>query len=206
MLLQRVESISVSLNMNADFTGLRKSISRLQARSAALDAEKVEAERKFRELLDKLPGRRAHGAEHEHKQCAHGHLPGWLKRVLRKIFRHGLPEPIRRFIEAAQRVQRANAKLVAFERGFISEEGIKDREWYKHLAVAPGKWLGACPLPFASPEHGGKLTFGGLTGYGATTLPSITEALTFEKNVTLAELEAARVSALLDKLSETIKV
>ena len=43
MLLQRVESISVSLNMNADFTGLRKSISRLQARSAALDAEKVEA-------------------------------------------------------------------------------------------------------------------------------------------------------------------
>ena len=45
-----------------------------------------------------------------------------------------------------------------------------------------------------------------IAGYGATTLPSITEALTFERNATLAEQEAARVAALLDKLSETIKV
>ena len=44
------------------------------------------------------------------------------------------------------------------------------------------------------------------SGYGATTLPSITEALTFDKNATLAEAEASRVSAILDKLSETIKV
>lgn len=41
-----------------------------------------------------------------------------------------------------KRVQVANHKLIAFERGFISKEGIKDREWYKHLGVAPGKWLG----------------------------------------------------------------
>lgn len=54
----------------------------------------------------------------------------------------GLPFPIRRFIKAAKRVARANQKLIAFERGFISKEGIKDREWYKHLGVAPGKWLG----------------------------------------------------------------
>ena len=50
--------------------------------------------------------------------------------------------PIRRFIQAAKRVSRANKKLIGFERGFISEEGIKEREWYKHLGVAPGKWLG----------------------------------------------------------------
>ena len=43
-------------------------------------------------------------------------------------------------------------------------------------------------------------------GYGATTFPSITEALTFERNATLAEEEASRVSALLDKLAETIAV
>jgi len=54
----------------------------------------------------------------------------------------GLPFPIRRFIKAAKRVARANQKLISFERGFISKEGIKDREWYKHLCVAPGKWLG----------------------------------------------------------------
>ncbi len=50
-------------------------------------------------------------------------------------------------MEAAKRVQAVNKKLVAFERGFISEEGIKDREWYRHLGVAPGKWLGACRFP-----------------------------------------------------------
>lgn len=50
--------------------------------------------------------------------------------------------PIRRFIKAAKRVSRANKKLIAFERGFISETGLKDREWYRHLGVAPGKWLG----------------------------------------------------------------
>ncbi len=43
-------------------------------------------------------------------------------------------------------------------------------------------------------------------GYGATTLPSITEALTFDGNATLAELEASRVEALLDRLAEAIKV
>lgn len=55
---------------------------------------------------------------------------------------HGLPFPIRKFIKAAKRVAKANKKLIAFERGFISEGGIKEREWYKHLGVAPGKWLG----------------------------------------------------------------
>jgi N-acetylated-alpha-linked acidic dipeptidase len=49
---------------------------------------------------------------------------------------------IREFIRAVKRVRAVNQKLVAFERGFISKDGIKDREWYKHLGVAPGKWLG----------------------------------------------------------------
>ena len=158
----------------ADFSGLRKSIQGVQAASKALDEEKDEAERKFRELLDKLPHRRrhavhahphahpdrsehGHGHEHGEDRPRHVHLrghcgqrrfsslPEWLRRILERIFGHGKPPgPIRKFIEAAKRVQRANARLVAFERGFISEEGIKDREWYKHLGVAPGKWLGTC--------------------------------------------------------------
>ncbi|KAG5639289.1 hypothetical protein H0H81_004950, partial [Sphagnurus paluster] len=49
---------------------------------------------------------------------------------------------IKQLIKAAKRVVQANKKIIAFERGFISQEGIKDREWYKHLGVAPGKWLG----------------------------------------------------------------
>ena len=94
-----------------------------------------------------------------------------------------LPFPIRRFIKAAQRVGRANKKLIAFERGFISKEGIKEREWYKHLGVAPGKWL----------------------GYGATTFPALTEAVVYEKNVEAINEEAGRLRTLLEALSEKIK-
>lgn len=61
--------------------------------------------------------------------------------------RHGKPDKLlRAFIRAAQRIRKANQKLIGFERGFIDEAGIKDREWYRHLGVAPGKWLGALPL------------------------------------------------------------
>lgn len=61
------------------------------------------------------------------------HLPGDAK-LLREI------------IKAVKRVRTVNAKLASFERGFISKEGINDREWYKHLGVAPGKWLGMSHL------------------------------------------------------------
>jgi N-acetylated-alpha-linked acidic dipeptidase len=104
----------------------------------------------------------------------------------------------RKFINAAKRVRRANQKLVAFERGFISDEGIRNREWYKHLGVAPGLWLGQSPLPIRGPL----CTHGFLCiGYGATTFPGLTEALTFDKNATLVQNEASRLTDLLQKLS-----
>ncbi|KAL6305814.1 hypothetical protein BKA93DRAFT_824614 [Sparassis latifolia] len=177
--LAEVENIATSLAVSPDFSGLKHSISALQTASKALDLEKADAEKKLRELLDKLVHRRA---------CS-GHAStglGWLKKILHKIRRliHRHRSPIHAIHAAALRVQRANAKLVAFEQGFIDEEGIKDREWYRHLGVAPGKWL----------------------GYGATTLPAVSEALTIDHNATLAELEASRLAGLLDKLSEKITV
>ncbi|KAI9056503.1 Zn-dependent exopeptidase [Trametes sanguinea] len=183
--LAKVEDIAASVDASPDFSGLRRSIRKLQNASHALDAEKEEAERKFRELLDKIPLWYLSVFDSEDPASnANSRLPEWLRRLLKVIYGNLPKGPVRKFIKAAKRVQRANAKLVAFERGFISEEGIEGREWYRHLGVAPGKWL----------------------GYGATTLPSVTEALTFEKNATLAEKEASRVAALLDKLAETIKV
>jgi N-acetylated-alpha-linked acidic dipeptidase len=38
-------------------------------------------------------------------------------------------------------------------------------------------------------------------GYGATTLPGLTEALTIEKNMTLVQHEASRLTDLLQRLS-----
>ena len=43
-------------------------------------------------------------------------------------------------------------------------------------------------------------------GYGATTLPAVTESITLDGDVNSAELEAERVAVLLDKLSENMKV
>ena len=93
------------------------------------------------------------------------------------------PSKWRKFFKAVARVKAANLKLATFERGFISEEGIKEREWYKHLGVAPGKWL----------------------GYGATTFPALTEAITIEKNKTLVEFEAGRLTKQILALAEKFR-
>ncbi|KAJ3508658.1 hypothetical protein NLJ89_g5631 [Agrocybe chaxingu] len=100
-----------------------------------------------------------------------------------KIDNLPLPFPIRRFIKAAKRVSATNKKLIAFERGFISEDGIYQREWYKHLGVAPGKWL----------------------GYGATTFPGLTEAIVYEKDLVLIRHEAQRLETLLSALATSIR-
>ena len=41
-------------------------------------------------------------------------------------------------------------------------------------------------------------------GYGATTLPSIYDALVWDRNATEAQFEVARVSAVFEKLAENI--
>ncbi|KAI0832592.1 Zn-dependent exopeptidase [Trametes gibbosa] len=118
-----------------------------------------------------------------------GRAPAWAKEQRgREEGEHGHGKkpsfPAKKFRKAAQRVRAVNQKLKAFERGFIHEEGIKDREWYRNLDIAPGKWL----------------------GYGATTFPALTEAFTIEKNATMAQYEAKRLQQLIEKLAHEIKV
>ena len=93
---------------------------------------------KFKPRIGRLPGwvreqgERTGGYHGSHRHAGHrqGHGHG----------RHGRKEVIR----AAKHVRDVNKRLSKFEQGFISEDGIKDREWYRHLGVAPGKWLGMC--------------------------------------------------------------
>ena len=75
-----------------------------------------------------------------------GRFPAWLEEQKQAHSCHLKKESYdgKKLHKAIKRVRDVNKKLVAFEKGLISEEGIKDREWYKHLGVAPGKWLGAC--------------------------------------------------------------
>lgn len=77
--------------------------------------------------------------------CPHNRGPPYAH--LDASFPHPkLPLPplkeLKEFREAVKRVREVNQKLIAFERGLISEDGIPQREWYKHLGVAPGRWLG----------------------------------------------------------------
>lgn len=84
---------------------------------------------------------------------------------------------------AAVRVRRVNKLLSGFESGFISSDGIKGREWYKHLGVAPGKWL----------------------GYDATSFPGMTEAID-EKDAKRARIEMNRLVKLVAGLAKELKV
>ena len=44
-----------------------------------------------------------------------------------------------------------------------------------------------------------------LIGYGATTLPALTEAILYEQNATLVEYEVTRLTTLLTQLAQSIE-
>lgn len=216
--LEDVESIAASASFDVDFSSLRQELHHLKKSSTALDEEKEEAEANLKRIIRKIVRRRlinrkvrkawcklrkaigkpCHKKLESHRKegpsfTTHngqvvkprvGRFPVWLEeqRAQRGCQLKDRPFP-KKLHKAIKRVRQVNKKLVAFERGLISEEGIKDREWYKHLGVAPGKWL----------------------GYGATTLPALTESFTIDHNATLAEHEVKRLKKLIKGLAKEIK-
>jgi N-acetylated-alpha-linked acidic dipeptidase len=191
--LDNVASIAVAGSYDVDLSPLRGSLHALQSASLALDSAKTKAEHKLRKILKRLKKRHAICRKIRHKihKASCKLMKVFGKDKCESKDKHGDMErershgrPSRRLLKAIQRVQAVNKRLIAFERGFISKDGIKDREWYKHLGVAPGKW----------------------SGYGATTFPGITEALTMDKNATAATYEAGRLKVLIDNLVETIRM
>lgn len=191
--LDKVVSIAVAGSYDVDLSPLRKSLHALQSASLELDSAKAKAERRLRKILKRLKKR--HTICHKIRRKIH-EASCKFKKVFGKYKcepkdkhedterEHSRRQPSKHLLKAIQRVQAVNKRLIAFERSFISKDGIKDREWYKHLGVAPGKWL----------------------GYGATTFPGITEALTMDKNATTAAYEAGRLKVLIDDLVETIRL
>ncbi|KAL0562750.1 Vacuolar protein sorting-associated protein 70, partial [Marasmius crinis-equi] len=158
------KSIPDDIDISLELVSLRSSIESLQVASLALDKEKVAAEKNFREALKRLPRfpeprphrcggggvvrrlsswyRPALGPhEGQHK---YSHIQDWMDFLsedledLDKLSRLPFPKnPWTEFLKAAKRLVRANRKIITFERGFLEEGGIKDREWYRHLGVAP---------------------------------------------------------------------
>ena len=68
-----------------------------------------------------------------------------------------------------------NTHLREFEQGFLDMEGLASRPWYRHLGVAPGRWL----------------------GYGATIFPGVTESMTLDHGL--------RTSAELSRLAKSME-
>jgi len=229
-----VTELSTQVSDAPDFTGLRHAIGKVQKASVALDHRKARAERRLKRALEKI-GHRNHQScsrrkfakarvwvkkvfgvyEKEEEKVEWptkwpkvarvtpriGRLPAWSEEQEKaKENRHKHKEhrhrhhghhghhshghgKLGKLIPAVKEVQAVNKKLSTFEQSFLSDAGIPDREWYRHLGVAPGKWL----------------------GYGATTLPALTEAITIEKNMTLATYEAERLTALFEKMAERLE-
>jgi N-acetylated-alpha-linked acidic dipeptidase len=167
--LVSVEAIAAENLIDVQFKSLRESIHALQQASIALDEEKdkvakdlrkvVKNLRKHKKLLKKLYcrikklfGRKCSCPHKKESPMTIGDqeesvtILGLAVHAGYKARSNLLPHPgkaLNHLKKLAKRIQVVNAKSSAFERGFISAEGIKDREWYKHLAVAPGKWLGS---------------------------------------------------------------
>lgn len=169
-----VEESAAGLNTLPKLNTLRTAISKLQRSSLRLDAEKVAAEKAFYKALRKAP---------DAGPPPINRIRHWIERCLWPL-KESVSEPnlnsntldvfslledIERqkdlceskhrnplcdLIKAAIRVKNVNERLRAFEQGFISEEGIKDREWYRHLGVAPGKYLGGsfCGFVYECPS------------------------------------------------------
>ena len=184
---------------------LREVISKLQRSSLQLDAEKVAAEEAFFKALQTFSGSRLHSIDHIRNvpESSLNSDPLDLFSFLGGIEKkNNLCEPRERsplcdMINTVIRIKNVNRKLRLFEQGFISEEGIKDREWYRHLGVAPGKYLGRSFHGLVYKGHIDLLR----AGYGATTLPALSEAVLYERNATLVEHEVTRLVKLVGKLA-----
>ncbi|PFH51392.1 hypothetical protein AMATHDRAFT_3053 [Amanita thiersii Skay4041] len=205
--LDEVVKVAASVSINLDLCALRKSIHKLQKASLKLDKAKAKAEKRLRKLLKKK--RHSVWTRYFHTVIDYIRGNSYDSFLSSEILDQDLLQQVyglylnteetpysddfprsfgkhkrhwRKIIKAVHRVRKVNQKLIAFERGFISEKGIKDREWYRHLGVAPGKWL----------------------GYGATTFPALTEALAVDKNAISAQYEADRLTELLNRLTQVI--
>jgi N-acetylated-alpha-linked acidic dipeptidase len=75
-----------------------------------------------------------------------------------------------------------NGVLARSEQALSDPQGLDQREWYRHLIYAPGYY----------------------TGYGVKTMPGIREAVEDRPDAAVAQRQAARVAAALDRYTDAI--
>ncbi|KAF9521022.1 hypothetical protein BS47DRAFT_1374558 [Hydnum rufescens UP504] len=203
--LAKIESLAKASSITPvpDFSTLRTAIRRLQDASVKLDHDKAKAEKKFRKASRRLL-RKAEKCKRlrrskfrsfvKHIFGVRGTLagagPARREEDVHIVEKHTNPGRLpRKFLKARKAVVKANTKLKNFEKGFISSEGIKDREWFRvdlflYQSSRRGAWK--------------------MEGYGADTFPAITDALD-AKNSSWAGLEGIRLSKHINRLAEILE-
>lgn len=192
--LSKIQSIinGTSFEGKLDLNQLDKAIQTAINASRDLDKQAERAIEKLRKLLPKHPhfswSQKIYRFFTRFGGC-HGHSD---KMELLSDDNHSPRSPpsfplptlghVKEIKKVLEEIRVINKKKQGFEGGFISEEGIKDREWYKHKGVAPGAWL----------------------GYGATTFPALTEALTLDKSPDLAQKEADELACLIGGIAKRL--
>ncbi|KAJ1300406.1 hypothetical protein OPQ81_005226 [Rhizoctonia solani] len=164
--LDKVADLSPSLADAPDITPLRGAIKKLQEASQSLDLHKFQFNDR---LIAYINLTKSSGV-----RDAWGHICEAFESFDSE--QSGPPE----LGELIREARLINKKLSSFERGFISEDGLPGRKWYRHLIVAPGKWI----------------------GYGATTFPSLTEAISHSRDHVLAKEQVERLCQLLHTLAD----
>jgi N-acetylated-alpha-linked acidic dipeptidase len=81
-----------------------------------------------------------------------------------------------------KRLAAVNKMLYRTERALTDASGLPDRDWYRHLIYAPGFY----------------------TGYGVKTMPGIREAVEDKPNLEVAQREAGRVAAAIERLATQV--
>jgi N-acetylated-alpha-linked acidic dipeptidase len=81
-----------------------------------------------------------------------------------------------------KRMAEANRMLYRTERALTDASGLPGRDWFRHLLYAPGFY----------------------TGYGVKTMPGIREAVEDKPDLEVAQREAARVAAAIDRMASQI--
>ena len=81
-----------------------------------------------------------------------------------------------------KRMADANKMLYRTERALTDASGLPGRDWFRHLLYAPGFY----------------------TGYGVKTMPGIREAVEDKPDLEVAQREAARVAAAIDRMASQV--
>lgn len=159
--IDEIEKLAAGADEKLDLTPLRAALARL-----------APAAREYERAMEKMPPRRTQKAAAMAASTSNTGAPEALRTLATTAYATVFDRP---------RLSALNRLLYSTERAFRHEAGLPRREWFKHLAYAPGFY----------------------TGYGVKTLPGIREGIE-QKQWDEARSFIVHVAAAIDRLTADV--